>query len=176
MNPIFDGSFFPNDPLYVMPKRGHGLRPYKVNRPKIILGISVAPYGMSFHNSMPVMPVLLDTGCNANFEIDEQHLYWTGYEKARYGYPLDRKVRPGKRTYEVFHSTCWLHLQPYNGPQFLGPNEPFQLARSDEIRVMERIGPEPAPRFPLLGLKALVLNRLQISIDAASSHFHIYEH
>jgi hypothetical protein len=176
VNHLLDGSFFADDLINVIPERGLGLESVEVRRPKIIVGISLTPDLITtFSDTSLVFPAILDTGCNTGFEIDEQHLeLWTGTSKKLFNYII-RHDRPGGRSYVTRSANIWLHLEPYAGPRFVGPRMPFLLMRTDEITVMDRSGGEPYPRFPLLGLQALIDNHLQVMVDGFASRFDIYE-
>ena len=128
-----------------------------------------------FPPSSLVLPVILDTGCNTGFEIDEKHLVlWSGTDISLYDC-IARHDRSDGRRYATRKANIWLHLEAYSGPRFVGPRMPFQLMRTDEIAVMNRPSPraKPYPRFPLLGLPALM--DLQVMVDGTSSQFTIYE-
>jgi hypothetical protein len=129
----------------------------------------------TFLTSTLIFPVVLDTGCNTGFEIDEMHLItWTRTQQPSFSL-LTRHDRPGTHPFEIRAANIWLHLEPYTGPRYVGPKMPFHLMRTDQITVMDRFGAEPYPRFPLLGLPALVYNNLQVMVDGYSSRFEIYE-
>ena len=140
--------------------------------------MSITPASVySFPTSSLVLPAILDLGCNQGLEIDERHLFgWNGTKKERF----DRvKRRPpknaGERGYDYRTANIWLHLEPYAGPRFRGPKLPHLLTGSDEIVVMDPSTTDPHPRFPLLGLKAILDSKLIITVDGAAKHFDVYE-
>jgi hypothetical protein len=176
VNQLLGGSFFPDDRITVIHESGRGLDRVEVLQPKIIVGISLTPPSViNFTASSLVFPAILDTGCNTGFEIDENHLeLWTGTHRRRFD-RIGRYSPPGRRSFVTRSANIWIHLEPYTGPRFVGPRMPFHLVTTDEITVMDRSGTEPYPRFPLLGLQALVDNRLQAMVDGFLSRFDIYE-
>jgi hypothetical protein len=176
VNKLLGGPFFPDKKINVISEHGRGLVAIEVKQPKIIVGISLTPVSVTqFPTSALVFPAVVDPGCNSTLEIDERHLFsWNGTIKKRFDF-LERRDRPGRRAYEFWMANIWLHFEPYTGPRFIGPKKPFHLMGTDQIAVMDPSTVEPDPRFPLLGLQALVENNLKLLIDGYSSQFDFYE-
>jgi len=129
----------------------------------------------TFPQSSLVFPAIIDTGCNTGFEIDQKHLVlWTGTSETLFDF-LKHHDRSDGRSHVTRKANILLHLEPYTGPRFVGPRMPFHLMRTDQITVMDRSGPEPYPRFPLLGLKAFMDNNLRVLVEGGASEFTIYE-
>ncbi len=107
-------------------------------------------------------PAILDTGHNHNLSIRHQHLVrWAGIDPAQV--PQLGNVREGGRRAALHALNAWLH-----------PNEPGQRDRlADrpayclELPQGVTVYPDEAnfPRLPLLGLRALVHNRLHLVLD-----------
>ena len=167
---ILRGSFCHNQQIEV-PSGRVDLRP-----PKIIVGISLTLLGERDHLPQGVitLPAILDTGFNRILEIDEWHLVkWAGIHKEHL-----RPIETGKshegRKYDLRRANLWLHRTPYKGPRIPRDRLPILLRKSDQVRVMAPIG-KPHPRLPLLGLTALIANKLQVRIDGENSRFRIYK-
>ncbi len=143
--------------------------------PKIIVGVSLTLVGegKSFNQRVITMPAILDTGFNRTLEIDEWHLVrWAGLRKEHLNPAAKNKSDDGRK-YDLCEARIWLHRTPYGGPQAPRVQPPLLLERSRQVRVMAPIG-RPNPRLPLLGLTALIENRLRVAIDAENSRFRIY--
>jgi hypothetical protein len=166
---IIRGSLFSGSSLAV-PSGQIDLRP-----PKIIVGLSLTL--LAERDSLPpgvvTLPAILDTGFNRTCEIDEWHLVrWAGLHKEHLETVAKDKVHDGRR-YDLCKATLWLHRDPFRGPQAPRTRPPMLLSRSTQIRVMATTG-KPNPRLPLLGLNALIENRLQAQIDGDNSRFRLY--
>jgi hypothetical protein len=167
---ILRGSFFPKKVIDV-PYGRDDLRP-----PKIIVGISLTLVAERDHLSQGVMtlPAILDTGFNRTLEIDEWHLVrWAGLRKEHLD-PIRKDKSDQGRKYDLCRANLWLHRTPYEGPRTPRVRSPILLRSSTHVRVMAPIG-KPNPRLPLLGLMALVENKLQLSIDGENARFRIYK-
>ncbi len=115
----------------------------------------------------PAIPVLLDTGNNHNFSIQERHLIrWAGLRPQ--GLPLLGAARDGGRIPSLRFANAWIHPnQP--GYQHLKGGEPYFLALKDGIAVYPEDGSD-YPRLPLLGLRAIIKNNLKLVIDGKRRH------
>ena len=166
---ILHGSFSHRKQIDV-PSGRIDLRP-----PKIIVGVSLAPLsdGKSFPQGVITLPAILDTGFNRTLEIDEWHLVrWAGLHKEHLNPAVKNKSDDGRK-YDLCEANIWLHRTPYEGPRTPRARPPLLLANSRQVRVMAPIG-KPNPRLPLLGLTALIENRLQVAIDGERSRFRVY--
>ena len=171
MKYLFGGHFFDEENVPILSEQGKGHDTKETIRPKIVVGISLTPPSADcWEPGINVFPAILDTGCTAYFEIDAQHIfYWSGSQVDDY---TEVENRPKRSLYKVCHGNVWLHRQPYTGPKYQGPPEPILLSGFDEIHVMKPRKPIQ-PRFPLLGLQALVWNKLVLQVNGATSEFEI---
>ncbi len=143
--------------------------------PKIIVGLSITlvDEDAALPPGAIILPAILDTGFNRTLEIDEWHLlHWAGLRKDHLETIAKEKVREGRK-YDLCEANLWLHRTPYQGPGTPRAVSPILLETSAQIRVMATTG-KPNPRLPLLGLNALIVNKLQVRIDGESSRFRIY--
>ncbi len=109
---------------------------------------------------VPRFPAILDTGYNHNFSIRVSHLVrWTGIRREALrslGAMRDR----GNRI-PLHAARLWLHRN-VRGTGEVDERDPHQLAVKDGVAIYpDDIG----PRLPLLGLRALTLNRLRCVVD-----------
>jgi hypothetical protein len=144
--------------------------------PKILVGVSLTPVGegKSLPQGVFTLPAILDTGFNRTLEIDEGHLVrWAGLHKEHLATTEGEKFQDGRR-YNLCEANIWLHRTPYEGPEAPRAQPPLLLANSRQVRVMAPID-KPNPRLPLLGLTALIENRLQVAIDGENSRFRVYQ-
>jgi hypothetical protein len=161
--PLYRGRFL------AVPSGQIDLRP-----PKIIVGVSLTLLGErgSLPPGVVTLPAILDTGFNRTFEIDEGHLVrWAGIHKEHLETIARDKVHDDRK-YDLCKATLWLHRVPFEGPLAPRAIPPMLLARSTQIRVMATTG-KPNPRLPLLGLNALIENKLQARIDGENTWFRI---
>jgi hypothetical protein len=165
---ILHGSLFPNREIEV-PSGRLDLRP-----PKIIIGISLTLVGEStLAQRVITLPAILDTGFNRVLEIDEWHLnHWAGLHREHL-VPIEKDKSYEGRKYDLCGARIWLHRTPYTGPRAPRDFPPLLLKNSPQVRVMSPIG-KPNPRLPLLGLSALIQNRLRASIDGENTRFRIH--
>lgn len=107
-------------------------------------------------------PALIDTAHNHNFSIQQRHLVrWAGVSPQslrRLGY-----ITVGQRRIPLLEADTWLHR---NVPGQLAPAEglPFALFLKEGIAVY----PDDSahfPRLPLLGLRAIIDNRLHLAVS-----------
>jgi hypothetical protein len=167
---IVHGSLSPRKVIDV-PSNRIDLRP-----PKILVGVSLTLVGegKSSNQRVITMPAILDTGFNRTFEIDEWHLIrWAGLRKDHLNPAAKNKSDDGRK-YDLCEARIWLHRTPYEGPEAPRAQPPLLLANSRQVRVMAPIG-KPNPRLHLLGLTALIENRLQVAIDGENSRFRVYK-
>lgn len=138
--------------------------------PKIVVGLSLTLVreDEALPKAAVVFPVILDTGFNRTFEIDEWHLiHWAGLQKDDLETIAKEKVREGRK-YDLCEANLWIHRMPYEGPRTQRAGSPLLLEARAQIRVIATIG-KPNPRIPLLGLNALVMNKLQLQVDGENT-------
>ncbi len=141
-------------------------RSFPVKREQIILWISVAEQGREqLDPRTPRFPVILDTGCNHNFVINQQHLSdWAGIHPDYL--PKLASVRVGGQHVPQFGANVWLHPNVAGMLGELTSGLPFQLELTPGIAVYPAKHDEPVyPRLPLLGLRAFQRTGLRIAID-----------
>lgn len=143
-----------------------------VRPPKIIVAVSISHRS---ERSLPegswAFPAVLDTGFNRVLEIDERHLErWTGYKK-QYLDILRANQESENGVYDECAVNLWLHRAPYKNPRDHRDQAPLHLENSSIIRVMHESGDAPAPCMPLLGLQALIQNKLNLRIDSRHGFF-----
>jgi len=108
----------------------------------------------------PRFPVVLDTGHNHNLSIARgQLLRWAGMRPEL----LDHigSIRERGQRVPLHAATVWLHRN-VPGERRVRPAEPFLLEVEEGIAVYTD---DTAPRLPVLGLRALTLNKLHLAID-----------
>ena len=143
--------------------------------PKIIVGLSLTLVSEdeAFPSGAVTLPAILDTGFNRTLEIDEWHLvHWAGLRKEHLPTVAKDKVHDGRK-YDLCEANLWLHRTPYGCPKATRPKSPILLEDSAQVRVMATAG-KPNPRLPLLGLHALIQNKLQLRLDGENSRFRVY--
>jgi hypothetical protein len=110
----------------------------------------------------PVIPALLDTGNNHNFSIQEHHLTrWVGVHAQ--SLPLLGAMREGIRTPSLRFANDWIHRNR-PGRRDLREGEPFLLHLEEGVAIYPDDGSN-YPRLPLLGLRAIIKNKLKLVID-----------
>lgn len=114
-----------------------------------------------------IIPVLLDTGNNHNFSIQQNQLIgWAGVHPQ--SLPLLGAMREGGRSLSLRYANAWIHRnQP--GHIDLKGGEPFLLAMNEGIAVYPDDGSN-YPRLPVLGLRAIVKNNLKLVVDGKRKH------
>ncbi|NUQ62238.1 MAG: hypothetical protein HUU20_07105 [Pirellulales bacterium] len=153
------------------PVRGQS---FPVKREQIIVWVSVADPGQGqLDPRTPRIPAILDTGCNHNFVINQQHLTdWAGIHPDYL--PKLAGTRVAGEPVSQFAANVWLHPnvpgkrdEPTSGP-------PFQLELAPGIAVHPAAQGEPVhPRLPLLGLRAFQRAGLRIAIDCGRRRVNI---
>jgi hypothetical protein len=110
----------------------------------------------------PIIPVLLDTGNNHNFSIQEHHLIrWAGMHPQ--SWPFLGAMREGSRAPSLRFANVWIHRNR-SGSRDLRDVEPFLLPLEEGIAIYPDDGSN-YPRLPLLGLRAIIKNNLELAID-----------
>jgi hypothetical protein len=115
-----------------------------------------------FDSRRAAFPAILDTGLSRTFSIRSEHLIrWAGLDTRR----LERlgEARINEETVPLYQADVWLHPNiPGTRDRAVGV-EPFRL-------IPKSIAVYPpsmssAPRLPLVGLRALRIARLHLTID-----------
>ncbi len=116
-----------------------------------------------FDPRRPVFPAILDTGHSHNFSIREDHLIrWAGLDPRSLSSLGD--VRIGTDRVPLFKADVWLRPNARGKRDRPSGAEPFRLELRRGIAVYPSTM-SSAPRLPLLGLRALCLARLHLTID-----------
>ncbi|MBM4073620.1 MAG: hypothetical protein FJ271_32575 [Planctomycetes bacterium] len=136
---------------------------------QIVARISVsARQVLDWDSRLPNIPAVLDTGNNYHFAIGESQLTrWAGM-------PLSSLPRVGTisergNRIPLHAARLWLHPNVAHHTAAEG-SEPFQLSIDEGIAVYPD---QAAPRLPVLGLRALTTNRLQLLLDADNRQVHL---
>ncbi len=146
-------------------------RSYSVKRDQIVLWISLTEQGVrQFDPRLPRFPAILDTGCNYNLQINEQHLTdWAGIQPGYLRKLADMRVA-GEPVAHVA-ANAWLYANAPGRRDDLARQPPFLLEVVPGIAVYPaREGQPLYPRLPLLGLRAFRRAGLHIAIDCRRSH------
>jgi hypothetical protein len=122
--------------------------------------------GLSLDSTWPkngsIFPAILDTGHNHNFSISERLLHqWAGLSLDQL--PPLGTILVNKQEVPLLKSAVWIHRNKPKSAELLP--HPFALELPHGIAVY----PEgtPAPRLPLIGLRGLVTNQLQLMVDGS---------
>jgi hypothetical protein len=110
----------------------------------------------------PRIPVILDTGHGHHFSIRERHLVdWARVPPGLL--PQRGSIRIEGQEYPLHLAAVWLHPnQPGHRDRF-ADRPPYRLELREGIAVHPGAG--DFPRLPLLGLRALVRNKLHFTMD-----------
>lgn len=145
------------DELAVRPER-NAIKPYQ-----IIVWVSVTLRSVvELPPQTPRIPAILDTGHTGDFSIQDQHLtQWAGLELT--ALPQIRRIRDRGRHIPVHAANLWIHRNlPGKRDEFTN-EPPWLLPLKHGIAVYP--GELLFPRLPLLGLRALVRNKLHFTMD-----------
>lgn len=146
---------------------------------QIIVWVAVAPADqMVPPDPARRFPAVLDTGFSGMFSVSPSQLRrWGSVEWNEL--PYDPRGRPRYQGVEVPHrrGNIWLYPNQYGWRDSIDPLfPPLRIEMYGGIAVYgdgEQVGSAAttrlvAPRLPLLGLRALAHNRLQLTVDAAN--------
>lgn len=137
------------------------LRPYQ-----IVIQVSLSPF-REFDSRVPIIPALIDTGLNHHFSIQERHLKsWAGIHPES----LSRQgtMREGGRAADLRRAYLWIHRNE-PGRRDLRYAEPFLVPLQEGMAIYRADGSD-YPRLPLLGLRAILKNKLKLIIDGRREH------
>jgi hypothetical protein len=132
---------------------------------QLVVWVSLSPRGMSrLPEDVPRLPALLDTGHNHNLSLREQHLPYSGLTPDQLewrGTPL--RVRDASsREWEVARLLVdvWVHS---NTTRLSRRPFPLRLGAVGAACYPER-GPVAGPFLPLIGLRALCVNSVDLEL------------
>jgi hypothetical protein len=132
------------------------VRPYQ-----IVVWVSLnVRHVVEWDGRVPGFPAILDTGHTHNFSIRVSHLVrWADIRpEALRG--LGAMRERGRRV-PLHAARLWLHAN-VRGTRQVDEREPRQLAVEEGIAIYPD---DTGPRLPVLGLRALTLNRLRSVVD-----------
>lgn len=131
------------------------VKPYQ-----IVVIVSLAGRGiMDLPDGSPRFPAILDTGTNHNLSIRSEHFErWAKLPLRKRG-----KVRIQGAEVPLLAGTVWIHPNR-RGTRDLAERQAMRLEMHEGLIVFPENAPNPA-RLPILGLRALVRNRLKLIID-----------
>jgi hypothetical protein len=116
-----------------------------------------------FDPRRPCFPAILDTGLSHNFSIRSEHLIrWAGLDPRWIRREGD--VQIGEEIVPLYEADVWLHPNARGKPDRAVGIEPFRLDLDRGIAVYPPTMSH-APRLPLLGLRALRVAGLHLTID-----------
>jgi hypothetical protein len=111
----------------------------------------------------PWFPAILDPGFSHSFSVRHEHLIrWAGLDPR--SLERGKEVRINKEVVPLHKADVWLHPNVPEKRDRTASGEPFRLALDTGIAVYPPTM-SSAPRLPLLGLRALRLARLHLTID-----------
>ena len=136
------------------------VRPYQ-----IVFWASLTRKGVeNLPDGTPHFPVILDTGNNHNFSIQEKQLKdWTGLDLATLVHRSNVRI-DGQRV-PLFSANVGVHRNVAESRDRLKTGDPLQLELPEGIAVYPHQQAKAAIRLPTLGLRPLVSNRLLLTVD-----------
>jgi hypothetical protein len=157
--------FFDEDTLAALPDGTSVI----VRKFQIVAWVSLAPKGLAaLPPGTPRFPAILDTGHNHNFSIRHEHLArcLVPNGEALRELPPDAIIN-GQRVAH-FTANVWLHPNRRGQRDVVSQRKPvcLELAGGAAIFAPGTGG----PRLPLVGLRALVTNRLVFTVHGTRMH------
>jgi hypothetical protein len=140
----------------------------RLKEAEIIVWVSVAEKraGIEPNPNVPRFPAILDTGHTHNFSIQEQHLIrWAGIRPE--SLPTLGNIRQAGKRIPLHAANVWLHSNQPGRREVAASRPPLLLELPRGIAVYADT--EKYPRLPLLGLRAIISNRLHLAIDGEQS-------
>lgn len=112
----------------------------------------------------PRFPVVLDTGHGHNFSIHERHLTnWAQLSLGRL--PQRGETKVNDQPVPLYRTKLWLLPNEPGKRDAISDQPPLPLELPEGIAIHSG---SAFPRLPLLGLRAIVRNRLHLNIDSAN--------
>jgi len=109
----------------------------------------------------PRFPVILDTGHSRHFAIQEQHLVrWSGLRAN--SLPILGNIQNRDVEVTVLGANLWIYLNEPGRSTFT--TKSFKLDSMQGVEVFPDRNNHP--RLPLLGLRAILSNHLQLTVDS----------
>jgi hypothetical protein len=131
---------------------------------QIIVWVSLSPRDvLALDASTPRFPAVLDTGNSYGFAITEKHLEeWSGL--TRPALQQIGTVNINRSSVPRLVAAVWLHSNKKGERDVISRRPPFRLDLRDGIAVFPSTSGIPAPRLPILGLRAIDENKLHCTI------------
>ncbi len=139
---------------------------YVIRQNQIVCWASLTPENSEqpSGNDIPKFPVTIDTGNGRNFNIREEQLAsWAGLTNLVEVFGTNVLVN-GQRV-SLRKATLWLYRNIPGELTYDTNVEPFPIDFSDGIEVFTGSGATSFPRLPLLGMRALHVSRLELTIN-----------
>lgn len=144
-----------------------GGEPVPVLAHQVIVWVSVSPKrAPQLGADAPRLPAILDTGSSFGSSIAEDQLVrWGGLrpELLKVLGPILINNQPLNR----HAADVWLHRNRRKRRDAFRPGPPFRLELRDGIAIYPTHPRRPAPRLPLLGLRAIDENGLRCTINGS---------
>jgi hypothetical protein len=133
---------------------------------EIVVWVSLAPRSILDPSRLPRFPALIDTAHTHNFLLREEHLVrWTGIRPEDLGLGRGEVLHAGRR-FPLQAAQLWVHPnKPGHWDQLSGA-APYLLEVPEGIVVSPPTS--TFPRLPLVGLRAIVRNKLDLVVKGKS--------
>ena len=147
-----------------------GERYVTIHANQILVWVSVHLSGILVPEpNIPRFPVLLDTGNNFGFSVQDRHLReWAGIDPGLLNVRGDIAIEGSVVTRR--EATVWLYQNVPGRQDAASGRPPFRLGLSRGIAVHTQGAFPPGPRLPLLGLPAFLENDLDFWLDPEGRH------
>jgi hypothetical protein len=134
---------------------------------QVIVWVSVSPKGVPrLGADAPRLPAILDTGNSFGFSIAEDQLVrWGGLRPELL--KILGPVLVNNRSLNRHAADVWLHRNRRKRRDAFRAEPPFRLELRDGIAIYPTDPRLPAPRLPLLGLRAIDENGLRCTINGS---------
>jgi hypothetical protein len=132
-----------------------------VKRYQIVVWVSLSRAGQLSKR----FPAILDTGHSHNFSMKDEHLLtWAGWQASNL--PTIGRARINKQSVLLKDAKIAIYRNLPGSRDELQAAPPYLLDLPEGVAIHGNQDPF-APRLPLLGLRALVKNRLKLVVDGA---------
>lgn len=136
---------------------------------QLVVWLAIRPKGVALPPPVTdAFPAILDLGFNHNFFLRDDHFYeWAGYRQEDTGV-LGKRIFFGKAL-PLRPFNIWIFRNKPRWRDELRNDVPFLLELADGLAV--NVPGHNLPRMPLLGLNALLTNRLRLAVDGEKRRF-----
>jgi hypothetical protein len=143
-----------------------GEEPIRVKAYEILVWVSLSARKVQNPSRLPRFPALLDTAHTHNFTIQEEHLQrWAGFGPDALALGSGRVRHQGRR-FPLRAAMVWLHPNEPGRWDRIADRPPYPLDLPEGILVYP--AGSSFPRLPLLGLRALLHNKLRLVVDGTT--------